>query len=354
MTKESLGQPFFKNKKIVNNSYKPGNLFEEEFEDALSGSFSLDIISGYVDSYAAKKYGQRLVDISNNGRVRVMIGMAEKEGLAKSTFEAWESVDQELRKNNNGSGVYSPTTKIHSKVYTFNQGNKVRSFIGSSNFSLSGLKTNIESVVEVDDIDSNIIQEVDTFFHDSLIIDFKDIQIKNSSNYKKRRERKSLDELLTHKQQISDLDLAKMDLVKVDLVKFAEPERYKSSLNLFHSSGRVTNGVYTPRPWYEAELTIGEKNYPDLPQNFEVRTDDGYIFNMKRSGGGIKGKPETALKNLASTPTRKIFGEWFKRKLEEKEVLEENELITTETLENYGKNSLDFYKIKEDLYYLIF
>jgi len=75
---------------------------------------------------------------------------------------------------------------------------------------------------------------------------------------------------------------------------------------------------------------------------------------MKRSGGGIKGKPETQLKNLASTPTRKIFGEWFKRKLEEKEVLEENELITTETLEIYGKNSLDFYKIKDNLYYLIF
>ena len=39
---------------------------------------------------------------------------------------------------------------------------------------------------------------------------------------------------------------------------------------------------------------------------------------MKRSGGGIKGKPETQLKNLASTPTRKIYGEWCKRKLEEK------------------------------------
>ena len=355
MTKEFSEEPFFRNKKIVNNSFKVGNFFEEVFEESLSKSDGLNIISGYVDGYTAKKYGDRLIDISKGGEVRILIGMAEKEGLAKSTYEAWESVDQELRKINNGSGVYAPREKIHAKVYVFKQQNNFKCYVGSSNFSESGLKTNIESVVEVSNLKSNIVNDTKSFFHENLIIDLKEIQIKNSNSYKKRRERKSLKELLRHKQNFDSSELKSMDLVQIDLKSFAEPERYKSSLNLFHSSGRRNkNGLYDPRPWYEVELTFQKKNYPNLPQNFEVLTDDGYKFNMKRSGGGIKGKPETALKNLASTPSRKIFGEWFKRKLEEKKVLEENELITSETLENYGKSSLDFYKMNENQYYLVF
>tara|TARA_B100000902_G_scaffold123530_1_gene123560 strand:- start:319 stop:459 length:141 start_codon:yes stop_codon:yes gene_type:complete len=45
---------------------------------------------------------------------------------------------------------------------------------------------------------------------------------------------------------------------------------------------------------------------------------------------------------LASTPGRLIFGEWFKSKLEKEEVLDENDLITKETFENYGKDTLAF------------
>lgn len=40
--------------------------------------------------------------------------------------------------------------------------------------------------------------------------------------------------------------------------------------------------------------------------------------------------------------------------LEKAEVLDENDLITKETFENYGKETLDFYKIDENKYYLTY
>jgi len=355
MTKDLDPSLIFVNKKIEKNNFAPGMTFQEVFEEMLGKAVSIDIVSGYVDKYIPKMYGDKLIELSKTGRVRILIGMAEKEGLHKSTHEQWEPLDNALRSHNKGSGVFAPTTKIHAKVYKFLIDNLPNIYVGSSNFSISGFKNNIEGMVKVIS-NKDINNQIELLFNDKLLIDFKDIEIKNSPKYKKRREIKELTEARNHKQFLSPEELSSLDLVRIDLKPFGEPDKFKSSLNLFHGSGRFSskNNTYKPRPWYEAELTIGEKNYLELPQEFEVNTDDGYIFNMKRSGGGKKGKPETHLKNLASTPGRLIFGEWIKSKLEKSEVLDKNDLITEETFENYGKDTLDFYKLEENKYYLKF
>mgnify|MGYP001436184503 CR=1 FL=1 len=355
MTKDLDPSLIFINKKIKENKFVQGMTFQEVFEEMLDKAVSLDIVSGYVDKYIPKMYGDKLIELSQNGQVRIIIGMAEKEGLHKSTHEQWGPLDNALRLQNKGSGVFAPTTKIHAKVYKFLINNLPNIYVGSSNFSISGFRNNIEGMVKVIS-NKDINDQIELLFSDKLLIDFKDIEIKNSPNYKKRREIKELTKSKRHKQFLSPNELSGLDLVKIDLKPFGKPDKFKSSLNLFHGSGRFSskNNTYTPRPWYEVELTIGDKNYLDLPQEFEVNTDDGYIFNMKRSGGGKVGKPETQLKNLASTPGRLIFGEWIKSKLEKSEVLDENDLITKETFESYGKDTLDFYKLDENKYYLNF
>ena len=355
MTKDLDPSLIFVNKKIEGNKFTPGNTFQEVFDGMLGKTTALDIVSGYVDKYIPNMYGDKLTKISQSGPVRIVIGMAEKEGLHKSTYEQWQPLDASLRLNNNGSGVFAPTSKIHAKVYKFLISESVHIYVGSSNFSISGFRNNIEGMVKVD-YSNDINNQIESLFNEKLLIDFKDIEVKNSSNYKNRREIKELIKSKRHKNFLTSKDLIGLESVKIDLKPFGDPIKFKSSLNLFHGAGRYSSSskTYTPRPWYEVELTIGEKNYPELPQEFEVNTDDGYVFNMKRSGGGKVGKPKTQLKNLASTPGRLIFGEWFKSKLEKAEVLDENDLITKETFENYGKDTLDFYKVDENKYYLTY
>mgnify|MGYP000031961112 CR=1 FL=1 len=126
---------------------------------------------------------------------------------------------------------------------------------------------------------------------------------------------------------------------------------YLQNLNVYFGKGRLnsTTGITKPRPWYEIELIASNdlNSLPNYPKgDFLAYTDDGLIIPMRTQGDYFK--------NIRSRNSLQIFGIWLKGKLEKSGVLNRLEPVTLDTLIEYGKTNLIFYKIDEGKYFLEF
>jgi hypothetical protein len=132
---------------------------------------------------------------------------------------------------------------------------------------------------------------------------------------------------------------------KIDLLPVVAQSQ-NGNVNLYRSIGRVNHSgqSYSKRPWYEIELNIGSGNFQNLPRDFIVHTDDGFILNLKRRSGGKAGYPETGMKDLTSSPRRDHFGIWLKSKFLKQGIIREGDLVTPEVLRIYGNSKLIFSK----------
>ena len=269
----------------------PANKFKDAFDESLGKASHLDIVTGYVGKNQIKSYYNRLIDKTKSGsRIRIMVGMAFREGMSRSTFDPWRKLDQDLRDTNEHSGIYSFRMPIHSKVYlTYNDHNlPMETYVGSSNFNFS--TPYMECTVQIPNR-PEINQFVKGLFEHPYCIDFEDVTIRGTSKHPL-----SDNDEANPKLTKSDLLIDSSNLTLVEAISLREIciKNPIASLNLYHSAGRKQNGKWIPRPWYEVELTIGNKNYPNIPRNFKAITNDGYEIDMQRTGGGTTGGPTGA------------------------------------------------------------
>jgi hypothetical protein len=325
------------------------NVLDKEFLLAknvtiASGYASLDIIHAYEKSF---------LEIANTGGVsKLLLGMAFYEGLSQKKLDAVTGLNKKLKEFDNGSGVYVTNgRRYHGKVYYFHDENTASIYVGSSNFSSSGTKGNIECTIpiSVDEEKKALINFIDELYSPtySITIDHVDIIVPG----KKKIIIKSIEDywysLKTYDP--ASIDVSMLPKFEYPLKRVAEME--KSNLNVFFGKGRLntTTKKITPRPWYEIEL-IASKDlnsqmyYPK--GDFLAYTNDGLIIPMRTQGDYFK--------NIRSKRSLQIFGIWLKGKLEKSGALKKYEPVTLETLEEYGNDKLTFYKMEEGKYYMEF
>ena len=257
-----------------------------------------------------------------------------------------------LKPFGNNSGVFVTNgRRYHGKVYQFDKEQVSNIYVGSSNFSASGTKGNIECTVPI----LNESQKIDlvAFLNDlyspsySISIDQAEITVPGKKI------------IVLNKVQRIWTNLKTYDTTKTSvegLPKFVFPldrvaEKEKSNLNVYFGKGRWSRstGKIKPRPWYEIELIASndlnsQQFYPK--GDFLAYTDDGLIIPMRTQGDYYK--------NIRSKGSLQIFGIWLKGKLEQNGVLKKYEPVTLETLEEYGSDKLTFYKFEEGKYYMKF
>lgn len=128
----------------------------------------------------------------------------------------------------------------------------------------------------------------------------------------------------------------------------------RSNLNVFFGKGRLQpNGIIRPRHWYEVEIIVSKQvtSLPGYPQSqtdsatFDVVTDDGWRFKCKVSGDYSK--------NFRSADDLQILGKWIKGRLEQSGALNVGDLVTKETYDRYGNNSITLSKTKEQGVWLL-
>jgi hypothetical protein len=118
----------------------------------------------------------------------------------------------------------------------------------------------------------------------------------------------------------------------------------KSNLNTYFGKGKIKD-KYSPRSWYEVELIVpmGIANRDALPKKvdgpFRVITPEKYSFFCERQG--------TNDKNLRSKDDLRILGKWIKGEMENKGVIRCGQMVTPDTLHDFGKNKLVFRKVSD-------
>jgi len=335
------------------NIHKYGGDFRNVLDKEFKTSNNITVASGYASLDVINAFEKPFIEVAKKGGIsRLLLGMAFYEGLGQKKLNAVTKLNNSLKAYNKNSGVFVTNgRRYHGKVYQFDKDLTSNIYVGSSNFSASGTKGNIECTVPT--LDDNQKVNLIAFLNDlyspsySISIDQADITVPG----KKKIVLDKVERLWT---SLKTYDSSSISLEK--LPKFVFPlnrvtEKEKSNLNVYFGKGRWSRstGKVKPRPWYEIELIASNdlNSQPFYPKgDFLAYTDDGLIIPMRTQGDYYK--------NIRSKNSLQIFGIWLKGKLETSGVLKKYEPVTLETLEEYGTDKLAFYKIEEGKYYMIF
>lgn len=338
---------------MFTNLIKHGGDFRNVLDEEFSRAKNVTIASGYASLDIIHAYEKLFVEIALAGGVsKLLLGMAFYEGLSQKKLDAVNQLNEKLKVFTNGSGVYVANgRRYHGKVYYFDNGVESNIYIGSSNFSSSGTRGNIECTIPISDPKEkksviSFLNELYSSFY-AITIDRAEITVPGKKVIVLRTVENYWNSLAKYNPK--SIDFSKLPKFEFPLDRVAEME--KSNLNVYFGKGRLntSNGKITPRPWYEIELIANNElnSQPNYPKgDFLAYTDDGFIIPMRTQGDYFK--------NIRSKQSLQIFGIWLKGKLERSGALKKYEPVTLDTLEEYGNNKLRFFKIEEGKYYLSF
>ena len=330
-----------------------GGKFLDLIDKSIKTSTDVLIASGYVSFDIINRYKDDLFRIaSKGGRARLLIGMAFYEGLSINKLTLLNQLSTDLSAINMCNGVFVTFSgRFHGKIYKFSKDDQSEIYLGSSNFSRSGLSENIEAtaLIEESETKNKINQFLDFLFSEenAVRINKAEITVPGTANYKQRLSLETLDDL----ERYNPDDINKTVYPYFDFPLSRIVEKEKSNLNVYFGKGRWSRstGRVQPRPWYEVELIANSliNRNPLYPQgDFLGFTDDGFIIQMRTSGDYFK--------NIRSKGNLCILGQWIKGKLQRKDALIPLTPVTQDTLDIYGKDTIRFYKIGEKKYFMDF
>ncbi len=338
---------------MYTNVTQHGGVFLDALDAEFATADNIAIASGYTSLITIKQFQDRLINIARNGgESKLLLGMARYEGLGQKQLDGLTQLHSALQTENLSSGVYiADNRRYHGKIYRFDSNGKSHIYLGSSNFSTNGIRTNIECTVPV--LDDVLRRKVIAFLNDlyspnySTLLDKIEIRVKGTKDPKHTKAIELWNGLQTHTIKYGNINTNPFFAVTLNRIN----EQEKSCLNVYFGKGREdkVTGKIIPRPWYEVELTANstEISNPHYPRgDFLAYTDDNLIIPMRAQGDNNK--------NIQSKDNLQIFGMWIKGKLERAGALDKYEPVTEETLNEYGNNEVRFYRIENNQYYMTF
>lgn len=345
---------------LIYSNYPPlqtgSDTYHEAFTKLLESSDSLKIASGYISADALVDL-KSVIEANGGPNIQLNIGMHYFEGLTKQQKEAVDDLNKVLRENNLGGVYFVVTFPFHGKLISFSKDNQnLGSLIGSSNLT-NIVENKSRRQYEVDyllgDGDAVEVEEFISKLNSVSTKPFESLDIKVVESF---------NPLLDEQYGVEKIDNVDVDKLKSNLefdrvfkIPLKTDDATRSNLNTFNGRGRVNQQSFVmPRSWYEVELIVPKSitSQPGYPQSdkdgeggaIKVITDDGWSFSCKVSGQNSK--------NLRSDNDLKILGKWIKGRLENQGALKTGELVTSGTLEKYGRDNFILAKIKnsEDWY----
>jgi len=335
---------------MFTNEKNFGGTFGNEVFKNIDNFNSLEIASGYFDPQTIEKNRDKLLQIAKRGYLKILIGMIYHEGVSKTQKKTLEELNKDLKKINIQSGVYITLRKYHGKIYKFKKNQDDLIFVGSSNFSGTGMYGNLECNTSV--LDKSSKDKISKFLNHLFTSKELSQNLDNVELTVKKRKRKKIKEKLS-KHEISKSLFPQLKELSETKIKLRVDEQPRSSLNLYFEKGRKNpkTGKYSPRPWYEVEITSEKnertKDYPKGAFTAYVADENKYYkLNMITASAGFKA--------ITTKDNREILGEYIKGKLEREGHLERLETVTIDTLRNYGRDYISLKKIKDKIFYLEF
>jgi HKD family nuclease len=334
-----------------------GGHFGKEITSSLKKYNSVEIASGYFGVSQIKLMWNELLGIAKKGHCKILIGMIYHEGVGKEQKRILMELNEELKKISSNNGIYIAVKQYHGKVYRFSSEKDEKIYFGSSNFSSSGFYTNHEFNMELTETQGkqNVINFLDFIFNEAndfaLPLGKVELQLKGKKSKSTKKSSGGKGDLSDYEIKAKDFPTTKpLSSVKIKLRVDKQPN---SSLNLYFDKGRKgPDGKYAPRPWYEVEITSEklDRMQPDYPfGEFEIYAEENsryYKIPMITASDGYKA--------ITSKDERAILGQLIKGKLQRLKHLQKFERVTSETLSEYGNDTIELNKFSEKKYYFKF
>lgn len=316
------------------------NLLEEILLKPAEKSDELYIISGYASPYMINF----ILSKHSQLKINLIVGMAGESGIGKKAHEKFLEFEKEKFNSRFECRYYTKSKGDHSKLYAwFNSNLPVVGYNGSINFTMNGFllgqgnSVSEDDPFEIKDRFNDIYDKTISATEDNideyinLIEDSKEIQNKQTIN---------LEEFDVSLFDDSDLEseLKEVSHCEISLLSYDGKGdiHQKAGLNWGQRPGRERNQAYIPIPKVKTDF------FPIKNKEFKILTDDGKQFSVKRTQAGGKA--------IETPENNSILGKYFRERIG----VDSGGFVTKDNLINYGRTSVDFYKLDDDIYYMDF
>ncbi len=165
------------------------NLFEEVLiKPVMEGANELNIISGYATASMASRHLEQITKLSENIKIKLVVGMTLKDGIAMGNHSGFLSIKQSDKFKNNFSCQYIfQNAPVHTKMFLWNKSSNFhKAFIGSANYSRIAFSKSQRELMQSSN--SNELQSYfDSIEKDSIDIEHpeleENIRIWSDKNY---------------------------------------------------------------------------------------------------------------------------------------------------------------------------
>lgn len=303
-----------------------------------SGHDRLQIVSGYASPrMLAKLIHERdalIGRVQDRFDINLLIGMTSVDGISATDLDSYRALAKA------GTGVHVRVhlkpLETHSKVYVWSRrGNPAVAYVGSANFSQTGLGVAVTSRTEtMASVDPWPAHEfADEQFR--LGIPIHDVRVDVLKSIWTPRQPANRTARITHSQ----LPLSEVTLPLVTsrgAGRGLVPTR--SGLNWGQRKGRDQNQAYIPVP--SGIQTSGF--FPRRGQVFTVTTPDGALFQMVRAQENGKA--------IHSIPSNADIGKYFRSRLG----VPLGAAVATEDLLAFGTDGVSFQKFSDSAFKMQF
>lgn len=339
---------------------QPGNAFEKEFASSLAQSSRIDICVGYCSIETVRRYRAEMIRAASRGRFRLIIGMYSTQGnFPPKLYAVLTDLHRALSGASAGSGVYVTICDYHGKIYAFDaltpeaagHPDTAGVWLGSSNLSPMGLGGRLEATAKLVDHDDEraAVKYID-FLCSTKAVPVTGVTLtKPPENAEKTLFRMPYANALP-------AGLALDGKMEIELNVDRQPQ---SGLNLCKGIGRKTGLRFTPRDWYEVEISadIRARSNPLYPKidnaahqkkNAVQKTSNHCEFDAFLTDGSHYWRCRLSTysdgyKAMGSRP-RCLLGQFLKGMLEAAGILHRGETITSDMLEQYGRTGVTLYR----------
>ena len=300
----------------------------------LDGADELRIVSAYASPSMAAYHINKLHDLSCLPiKIKLIIGMCPYDGLSLGVHKGFQELnnlyDQKPDYSNISCKYNYIMPPIHSKIYIWlKQGKPFRAFSGSANYMQSAFSKDCgETLLECSADEAN--EYYNTVERNSIVN--TDNEVENYIRIYKVQPRFDYE---TREFYSADKQWEQ----EISLVSKNGEVGKSSGLNWGQRPGRNPEQAYIPLPRSIAASGF----FPLNKRYFTVITDDDYCMQMRVEQEGDKA--------ITCPDDNSLLGRYFKDRLH----IEYGNPITAKDLDTYGRRSITFKKINDELFYMDF